>query len=83
MDNNLKREVTSSEVLLVVATLLVFLVPLFLLTVFPDVRAVQIVLGNGRVFVIWVALAILLGLSRRRFDEYFEKRFGISRRRKS
>ena len=83
MDDNLNRKLSAGEVLLLVAALLVFLVPLFLLTVFSDVRAVQIVLGNGRVFIIWIALAILLGLYRRRFDEYFEKRFGIFGRRKS
>jgi hypothetical protein len=82
VDNNGRRELTSSEVLLVVAALLVFLVPLFLLTVLPNVKAIQVVLGNGRVFIIWIALAILLGLYRKQFDEYFERRFGRSRRRK-
>ena len=82
MDNDRRRELTSSEVLLVVAALLVFLVPLFLLTAFPNVKAIQVVLGNGRVFIIWIALALLLGLYRKQFDEYFERRLGCSRHRK-
>jgi hypothetical protein len=67
------RNVTPMDLLLTSVVLLVFLVPLTLLTVFPDATGVRLVLGEGRVFIWWGVIAVAVMTNRRRIDEFFER----------
>ena len=72
-ERNASRNLTRAELVLVSVTLLVFLVPMFLLTVFPDVKGVRVTLGEGRVFVWWGVLTAAFLTNRKRIDRFFER----------
>jgi len=69
------RNATRGDIVIVVVTLGVWLIPMFLLTVFPDVKLVQAVLGNGRMFLFWGVLALVLFVYRRPIDRWFDRKF--------
>ena len=51
---NSNRNLTKVEIINSVICLALFLVPLLLLVLFPDAKLVDLFLGQGRVFIVWL-----------------------------
>lgn len=63
------RDATADEIVVVVVSVIVLIVPLFLVVVFPENAIVSTLLGNGRIFVFWVFVYGLVYIFRKDIDK--------------
>ena len=62
------RDVTADEMAAVIVSVIVLIVPIFLVVVFPDNGVVSALFGNGRIFVFWVIVYGFVYIFRKQVD---------------
>ena len=63
------RDATADEILAVVVSVIILIVPIFLVFVFPDNGVVSTLFGNGRIIVFWVLVYGLVYVFRKDIDK--------------
>lgn len=71
-----KRNMTRDEIAGAALAGLVLGVPILLLLFFPNARVVHVVLGEGRVFIVWLVVFGFVAFNRGRVDALFRRIFG-------
>lgn len=74
------RTVTLDELLAVVLTVTVILVPLVLLLLFSDNELVARFLGGGRVMLVWAIVFGLAWVFRKNVDRFFSRYYEFGKR---
>jgi undecaprenyl pyrophosphate phosphatase UppP len=68
-DTPSNRDATADEILAVVLSVIILIVPIFLIVVFPDNGVVSTLFGNGRIILFWVVVYGLVFIFRKDIDE--------------
>jgi hypothetical protein len=73
-----RRELNSVEILVSILLVLVLVVPLTLLVAYPENSWIKAILGEGRIFLMWVIVFSLIYYNREKLDALIQRR--VSRR---
>jgi hypothetical protein len=71
--DELNKPASATQIAAAIAVVFVFLMPMILLTVFPDSEAIERALGRGRIFIWWFLIFGAVFVYRHELDAFAER----------